>query len=39
VFPSSLLKKGENVIRIKMPKLRRRGYGGVLWDCIKLEIE
>ena len=39
VFPSSLLKKGENVIRIKMPKLRRRGYGGVLWDCLKMEIE
>lgn len=39
VFPVSKLKKGENVISIKMPKLRRRGYGGVLWDCIKLEIE
>jgi len=39
VFPASLLKKGENVISIRMPKLRRRGYGGVLWDCLKMEIE
>lgn len=39
VFPASLLRKGENVLSLKMPKLRRRGYGGILWDCIKLEIE
>jgi hypothetical protein len=39
VFPASLLKPGENIISIRMPKLRRRGYGGVLWDCVKLEIE
>ena len=39
VFPASLLRKGENVLSLKMPKLRRRGYGGIMWDCIKLEIE
>jgi rhamnogalacturonan endolyase len=39
VFPASLLHKGENILSLQMPKLRRRGYGGIMWDCIKLEIE
>ena len=38
-FPSSALKKGENTLVIDYPKGRRRGMGGVIWDCIKLEIE
>ena len=36
-FPARLLHKGENTLVLRMPKLRRRGYGGLMWDCIKME--
>ena len=39
VCPASLLHKGWNTLELVCPKQKRRGYGGVLWDCIKLEIE
>lgn len=39
VFPSVLLRNGTNTITFRVPSLQRPGYGGVLWDCIKLEIE
>lgn len=39
VFPSLLLRNGTNTITFRIPSLQRPGYGGVLWDCIKLEIE
>ena len=39
VFPASLLKKGTNTLELAFPKQRRRGYGGILWDCIKMEVE
>lgn len=39
VFPAKMLRKGNNTIEIDYPKGRRRGTGGILWDCIKLEIE
>lgn len=39
VFPAKMLRKGNNTIEIDYPKGRRRGIGGILWDCIKLEIE
>lgn len=39
VFPAKMLKKGNNTIEITYPKGRRRGIGGLLWDCLKLEIE
>jgi len=38
-FPAKVMKKGENTLVIDYPKGRRRGMGGVIWDCIKLEIE
>ena len=39
VFPAKMLRKGNNTIEIDYPKGRRRGKGGILWDCIKLEME
>lgn len=39
VFPASVLRKGTNTLSIDCPKLRRHGLGGIIWDCIKLEIE
>lgn len=39
VFPAKMLRKGNNTIEIDYPKGRRRGTGGILWDCIKLEME
>lgn len=38
-FPAALLHKGENTLVLRMPKLRRRGYGGLMWDCLKMEIK
>ena len=38
-FPASALRKGQNTLTINYPKGRRHGLGGILWDCIKLEIE
>lgn len=38
-FPASALKKGRNTLVIDYPKGRRHGMGGILWDCIKLEIQ
>ena len=39
VCPASLLKQGWNTLELVCPKQKRRGYGGVMWDCIKLEVE
>ncbi len=38
-FPAQMLKKGSNTIEITYPKGRRHGKGGIIWDCLKLEIE
>lgn len=37
-FPANLLKGGNNTLEFRIDRLKNRGYGGVMWDCIKLEV-
>ena len=37
-IPEELVKKGENTITFSLWNVGKRGLGGVLYDCIKLEV-